>query len=208
MLLSSVNCSLLAQSYYSNSEADKGYWQVYTDYKTGNTVIQFFNSKQQLTYKETLSKKYVKLTKRNVRRFDQLLSRLTDSNLLGSTVKSYDLVADSRTTFRKVFEPKPEEITSSSYHQTSETNVYIVKQGRLRIILKNPFKEHFDVRIIDDQLRTIHYEDIDETGYNRWFDISKLVQGIYKIRINSPRVKLYYNLGVDDYLGYTLEHVK
>jgi hypothetical protein len=207
-LLQAANPSLLAQGHYSKDEPDKGYWQVYTDYKTGNTAIQFFNAAQQLVYKETLSRKYVKLTKRNIRRFDNLLTKLTAGNVLNKSVKTYDLVADSRSTLRDVFRPQAVFAAPTNAHQTSESNVYVVRAaGRLRIILKNPYQEHFDVSIVDDQLRTIHYEGFNESNYGRWFDMSNLEAGAYKVNIASPRMRLNYKLTKDSDRGYVLENL-
>jgi len=209
ILLQAADVPLFAQGHYSKDEPDKGYWQVYTDYKTGNTAIQFFNAAQQLVYKETLSRKYVKLTKRNIRRFDNLLTKLTAGNVLNSTVKTYDLVADSRSTLRDVYRPEAVFAAPTNAHQTSESNVYVVRAaGRLRIILKNPYQEHFDVSIVDDQLRTIHYEGVNGSDYGRWFDMSNLAAGAYKLNIASPRMRLNYKLTIDSSRGYILEHLK
>lgn len=207
ILLQAAQTSLLAQGHYSKDQPDNGYWQVYTDYKTGNTAIQFFNASQQLVYKETLSKKYVKLTKRNIRRFDNLLTKLTSGNVLNSSVKTYDLVADSRSTLTDVFRPEAVLTPPVNAHQTSHTNVYVVRAGRLRVVLKNPYQEHFDVSILDDQLRTIHYEGVNESGYGRWFDMSNLAAGVYKVTISGPRMRLNYNVTIDSYRGYILENL-
>ncbi|WP_439581796.1 hypothetical protein [Dyadobacter bucti] len=207
-LLQAVNLPLSAQGHYAKDEPDKGYWQVYTDYRTGNTAIQFFNAAQQLVYKETLSRKYVKLTKRNIRRFDNLLTKLTAGNVLNTSVKTYDLVADSRTTPRDVFRPEAIFAEPTNAHQTSESNVYVVRAvGRLRIILKNPYQEHFDVSIVDDHLRTIHYEGVRKSDYSRWFDLSNLAAGVYKVNVAGQRIRLNYKLTVDSYLGYILENL-
>jgi hypothetical protein len=207
-LLQAVNLSLRAQGHYSKDEPDQGYWQVYTDYKTGNTAIQFFNAAQQLIYKETLSRKYVKLTKRNIKRFDNLLAKLTAGNVLNTSVKTYDLVADSRSALRGVSRPTATMAAPTNAHQTTESNVYVVRAvGRLRIILKNPYQEHFNVSILDDDRRTIHYERVDEADYSRWFDMSNLSAGVYKVNIASARMQLNYKLTIDNYQGYLLEHL-
>jgi hypothetical protein len=197
---------LLGQSYYSAEEPGKSYWQVHTDYKTRNTVVQFFNARHHVIYEEKLPRKYVSLTKQNIRRFDNLLTKLTDHSLLGSAVKSYDLVADSRTNFREIWNHS-EPVSMPTNHQTPASNVYVVREGKLKIILKNPYRQHFDISILDDQLRTIHYEGFDEAGYDRSFDLSKLAEGKYKVRINSRAMNLYYKLSVDALQGYALEHL-
>ncbi|WP_353721173.1 hypothetical protein [Dyadobacter sp. 676] len=194
-----------AQTY---AEPDKGYWQVHTDPNSRNTVVQFFDSGNHLLYQESMPRKYIKLTKRNVRLFDDLLSKLMARELLSEKVKTFDLVADSRTTYRSMSESESPMSAAGVNVKTAMSNVYVVQSGKMKVILKNPAQESYDVRIIDSELRTIYYEQIKEPSYGRWFDVSKLGQGTYSVHIGSPRKKLHYKLIVDDYLGYRLEDLK
>lgn len=196
-----------AQTYV---ESDKGYWQVHTDPNTRNTIVQFYDGGNQLLYQESMSRKYVKLTKRNIRLFDDLLSKLMAKELLSAKVKTYDLVADSRAGLGSMVRPELEMPVAGSGAsvKTAMSNIYVVKQGKMKVILKNPSQERYDIRIIDPELRTIYQESVDGLSYGRWFDMSKLAQGTYNIHISSPRKKLNYKLTVDDYLGYRLDELK
>ncbi|MHA4741811.1 hypothetical protein [Dyadobacter sp. MSC1_007] len=195
-----------AQTYV---ESDKGYWQVHTDPNSRNTIVQFFDGSNQLLYQETMSKKYIKLNKRNIRQFDELLGKLMARELLSGKVKSYDLVADSRMDFRETTRPDMEAVASSNNSlKTAVSNVYVVRQGKMKVILKDPVDTTYDIRILDDQLRTIYFEKVKTSGYGRWFDMSKLPEGSYSIHINGPRKRLNYKLTVDDYLGYNLEELR
>lgn len=187
-------------------ESDKGYWQVHTDPNSRNTVVQFFDGSNQLLYQESMARKYVKLTKRNVRLFDELLAKLMARELLSEKVKSYDIVADSRTDFPSVSEPEWSAPTVAM--KTAMSNVYVVQKGKMKVILKNPAQESYDIRIVDSDLRTIYHEQVKDPSYGRWFDMSKLGQGTYSVHISSPRKKLNYKLIIDDFLGYRLEDVK
>lgn len=187
-------------------ESDKGYWQVHTDPNSRNTVVQFFDGANNLLYQESMARKYIKLTKRNVRLFDELLAKLMARELLSEKVKSYDIVADSRTDYRSVSEP--EWSAPSVNMKTAMSNVYVVQKGKMKVILKNPAQENYDIRIVDSELRTIYHEQIKDPTYGRWFDMSKLGQGAYSVHISSPRKKLNYKLVIDDYLGYRLEDLK
>lgn len=187
-------------------ESDKGYWQVHTDPNSRNTVVQFFDGDNQLLYQESMARKYVKLTKRNVKLFDDLLAKLMARELLSEKVKSYDIVADSRTDYRSMSEP--EWSAPSVNLKTATSNVYVVQKGKMKVILKNPAQEKYDIRIVDSELRTIYHEQVKEPSYGRWFDVSKLGAGIYSVHIASPRKKLNYKLVVDDFLGYRLEDLK
>ncbi|MGN7887644.1 hypothetical protein [Dyadobacter sp. 22481] len=191
-------------------ESDKGYWQVHTDPNSRNTVVQFFDGDNNLLYQESMARKYVKLTKRNVRLFDNLLAKLMARELLSEKVKAYDIVADSRTDYRGSSEPEclaPGAAPSVNL-KTAMSNVYVVQKGKMKVILKNPAQENYDIRIVDSELRTIYHEQVKDMAYGRWFDMSKLGQGSYSVHINSPRKKLNYKLIIDDYLGYRLEDLK
>ena len=117
-------------------ESDKGYWQVHTDPNSRNTVVQFFDGSNQLLYQESMARKYVKLSKRNVRLFDDLLAKLMARELLSEKVKAYDIVADSRTDYRSASEP--EWAAPSVNVKTAMSNVYVVQKGKMKVILKNP----------------------------------------------------------------------
>lgn len=188
-------------------ESDKGYWQVHTDPNSRNTVVQFFDGDNHLLYQESMARKYVKLSKRNVRLFDDLLAKLMARELLSEKVKAYDIVADSRTDYRGTSEPEWAAAPSVTM-KTAMSNVYVVQNGKMKVILKNPAQESYDIRIVDSELRTIYHEQIKDLTYGRWFDMSKLGQGAYSVHITSPRKKLNYKLVIDDFLGYRLEDLK
>lgn len=196
--------SSAAQAYV---ESDKGYWQVHTDPNSRNTVVQFFDGENHLLYQESMARKYVKLSKRNVRLFDDLLAKLMARELLSEKVKAYDIVADSRTDYRGTSEPEWAAAPSVTM-KTAMSNVYVVQNGKMKVILKNPAQENYDIRIVDSELRTIYHEQIKDPTYGRWFDMSKLSQGAYSVYISSPRKKLNYKLVIDDFLGYRLEDLK
>jgi hypothetical protein len=174
-------------------------------YKTGNTSVHFFDSEHRLMSKEVLSRRCVRLNQRNVRRLDRVLSSLMASALVASTVKSFDLVADSRTTFREVDVLITTATPELTYHHTKTTNVYLSKLGVLRVILKNPSGKRFFVVLLDERDRILHHEAIDESGYNRSFNLSGLAEGTYRISIASPDMKLSYKLRIGGILGYVLE---
>ncbi|MGG7665346.1 hypothetical protein [Dyadobacter sp. BHUBP1] len=187
-------------------ESDKGYWQVHTDPNSRNTIVQFFDGSNQLLYQESMARKYVKLSRRNVRLFDDLLAKLMARELLSEKVKAYNIVADSRTDYRGASEP--EWAAPSVNMKTAMSNVYVVQNGKMKVILKNPAQESYDIRIVDNELRTIYREQVKDPSYGRWFDVSKLAAGTYSVYIASPRKKLNYKLVVDDFLGYRLEDLK
>lgn len=187
----------------SYAQPDKGYWQVHTDPNARNTVVQFYDGGNHLLYQESMARKYVKLTRRNIRLFDDLLGKLMARELLSEKVRAYELVADSRSGFMS--EAASSLPASEVNAATAMSNVYVVQSGRMKVVLKNPTLESYDIRIMDSELRTIYYERTQGPTYGRWFDMSKLGQGTYKVHITSSRKKLNYKLLVDDFVGYRLE---
>lgn len=188
-------------------ESDKGYWQVHTDPNSRSTVVQFFDSVHHLLYQESMPRKYIKLTRRNVKQFDALLAKLMARELLSDKVKTYDLIADSRTEYR-TWDVETTMPASEVNITTAMTNVYVVQGGKMKVILKNPALEYYDIRMIDSDLRTVYFERTNGSEYGRWFDVSKLAEGSYSIHITSPRKKLNYKLLIDGFLGYRLENLK
>lgn len=208
-LLLTLSLPILGQSHYSSEESGKGYWQLHTDFSSKSTIVQFFDADHQPIYQETMPRKYIKLTKKNIRRFDNLLSQLMNKNLLTSMVRSYDLVADNRPDFRDIHKPEANTAGFSESSKTFASNVYVLDKGKLKIILKNPTQDFFTVTIRDSELRTIYYEPINNTSYGRWFDISNLQEGAYNVQINSKNKRLAYKLTVDGYLNsYHLEALR
>ncbi|SFE70325.1 hypothetical protein [Spirosoma endophyticum] len=57
-------------------DSTRGYWRLNTQAATRNTLIQFFGPNHQLLYVENLPEKWVKLSRKNQKQFDQLLAQL------------------------------------------------------------------------------------------------------------------------------------
>jgi hypothetical protein len=208
-LLMMLRMTISAQSHYSSEESGQGYWQLHTDFSSKSTIVQFFDADHQPIYQETMPSKYIKLTKKNIRRFDHLLSQLMNKNLLTSMVRSYDLIADNRPDFRDISRPVTNAASLSESSKTFTSNIYVLNKGKMKIMLKNPTREFFTVTIRDSELRTIYYEPIAYTSYGRWFDVSNLQEGAYTVQINSKIKRLSYKLTVDGYSNsYQLEAIK
>ncbi|GAB3338563.1 hypothetical protein GCM10027299_50770 [Larkinella ripae] len=95
-LLSTGFLRAQTNAYYRADPSDRrAYWEVTTDYKTNGTAIRYFNADRQLLYQETLPKQLVKLTKRNVRRLDEALVKVTQNQPQPSHVRSVSLPANT-----------------------------------------------------------------------------------------------------------------
>ncbi|GAB3899104.1 hypothetical protein GCM10028803_19640 [Larkinella knui] len=202
--------------YRAETNPGKGYWKIQTDYATRNTVIRFFNARHEAVYQETLRGKYVKLTKRNVRLFDEMLNRVVNSELLASQVKAYDLVAttDGRytgtaTSTSYVPEEVPAVFTPIENREFL-ANPFVNELGRLRINFANPDQKKVLIEITDDVSQTVYYTEWTHVaGYSRYFDTRHLISGKYRLLLKSPDKTLAYWLTINKpYHEYELKAAK
>ncbi|WP_460674077.1 hypothetical protein [Larkinella ripae] len=198
-----VSALATAQPHYrSVHEPGKSYWKIQTDYATRNTVIRFYNAQNEAIYQETLLGKYVKLNRRNIRLFDEMLSRVVNSQLLASQVKSYDLMASNVAGFvhYKAVNHLEEESTlvSISENRSFVANTLVNEAGKLRVNFSNPNQKKVLIELTDETARTVYYNESSHlAGYNRYFNITHLLSGKYRLQVNSPEQKLAYWLTVD-----------
>jgi hypothetical protein len=197
--------SLLATAqpdYRSEKEPGKGYWKIQTDYDTRSTVIRFFNARNEPIYQETLLGKYVKLTKRNIRLFDETLDRVVNSQLLASQVKSHDLMASSDVRFASTVKNyAPEETSSEMKPEESKTfmvHTLVNPIGKLRVNFVNPNQKLVGIELTDESARTIYYNELNHlAAYNRNFDISHMMTGSYRLQVKGAGQTNEYLLTID-----------
>lgn len=203
-LLLFTSLSVRAQSeYYSGNHLDKGFWKIQTDYTTRNTVIRFFNARNEPIYQETLHGKYVKLTKKNIRLFDQMLDRVVNNQLLVSQVKSYDLLASSDLRFISTAKNHvPEDVSSVSLPEAQKTfqaNPLINSLGKLRVNFINPDQKRINIELTDEDIRTVFYNEYSQVaGYNRYFDVSHMRSGRYRLQLKGAGQTYAYWLTIDN----------
>lgn len=68
----------------ASTDSTQCYWRLYTDYATRMTRVSFYTSRHELLYQEKIKDRYIKLSKRTIRQFDDLLTRLVNRNLVGN----------------------------------------------------------------------------------------------------------------------------
>lgn len=203
--------------YHSGADQSKGYWKIQTDYATRNTVIRFFNARNEPIYQETLMGKYVKLTKRNMRLFDEMLNRMVNSELLASQVKSYDLVASNDFSYssasssnRYAPEEKPSEEFVPIENRLFMANPWVTNTAKLRVNFANPEQKKVLIELTDEESQTVYYNESSHlAGYNRYFDIRHLTSGKYRLKLKSPDQTLNYLVTINKpYHDYTLKAIK
>jgi hypothetical protein len=141
LLLFSTIVGRAQPDYRSESDAEKGYWKIQTDYGTRNTVIRFFNARHETMYQETLRGQYVKLTKRNIRLFDEMLDRVVNNHLLAWQVRSSELLVSNESVLSKTSQVYAYEETPSvvpEFNAKFLVNPMVNSYGKLRINYVNP----------------------------------------------------------------------
>jgi hypothetical protein len=202
--------------YQPGPNSGKGYWKIQTDYATRNTVIRFFNANNDPVYQETLKGKYVKLTKRNMRLFDEMLNRVVNNELLASQVKAYDLVASNGNDFNYSSASTsyvPDEIPTVFTMGNTKgflANPLITNAGKLRVNFANPDQKKVLVELTDEMSQTVYYTEWTHlAGYNRYFDTRHLGSGKYRLLLKSPDRTLTYWVTINKpYHQYELKAAK
>lgn len=180
----------------------KGYWKVQTDYASRSTVVRFFNDRNEPIYQETLPGKYVKLTKRNIRLFDEMLDRVVNSQLLASQVRSSELLASNDVRFtRTTPRYELEETSSLLVSETNKSflvNPWVNSLGKLRVHFANPEQKLVSIELTDETARTVYYTELSRlSGYNRYLDVTQMLSGKYRLQVKKAGDKKVYWLTID-----------
>ncbi|MFC5407914.1 hypothetical protein ACFPMF_01240 [Larkinella bovis] len=193
--------------YYTKTDSSQAYWKVQTDFTSQQTVIRFFNRHREPIYQETLAGRYVKLTDRNIRLFDEMLHRLLTNQLLSAEVRSHDLLASgSVLPYYVASAPLSTPVTpvATSYIRTStkesfETNplrsdVGISNTGKLRLLVMNLLEKPVLVTLIDDAGRHIFKEKETQLSYNRTLNLTQLPAGKFRLDISGSQRDYAYRV--------------
>ncbi|WP_338869285.1 hypothetical protein WBJ53_19735 [Spirosoma sp. SC4-14] len=191
------------------STADSGrpdstgaYWKLRTDYKTRLTSVQFFTAQHQLIYEEKLPGRYVRLTRRNVRLFDELLDALANRRLLDTRIESRSLMASNTMGFKQ---SSIREETSTSLENAPHNpdklvftaNSAVTDLGKMVIYCTNPTRVPLYVSLTDDmQLMDYYHERSKDMDYTRYFDINQLPIGSYRLQIKHPKQTVNFILTI------------
>ncbi|MFD1143271.1 hypothetical protein ACFQ4C_19240 [Larkinella insperata] len=184
------------------TKAAKGYWKIQTDYASRSTVVRFFNDRNEPVYQETLPGKYVKLTKRNIRLFDEMLDRVVNSQLLASQVRSSELLASNDVRFTRTT-PRYELEETSSMRLSEANKTFLVKPwinslGKLRVHFANPEQKLVSIELTDETARTVYFNDLSRLeGYNRYLDVTQMLSGKYRLQVKKAGEKMVYWLTID-----------
>lgn len=207
MLSAALPCQAQTNSDYFTvdsvrNDSTGAYWKLRTDYQTRSTSIRFFNAQHQLLYEEKLPGRYVKLTKRTTRLLNELLTGLTNRNLLDTHVDSYDLLASNqpqhRHTINRTGHDKPNEPTSNSLNGSSfSANSIVTDQGKMVVYCTNPDNTPIYVSLTDQDQKIDYYKErVKAIDYTRYFDVNQLPVGSYRLQIKHQKQIVSFALAV------------
>lgn len=191
-------------------DSAKGYWRLYTDYKSGLTRVSFYTPKHELLYEEHMKDRYIKLTKRTIAQFNDVLTRLVEGHLLADRVKSYNLrVSINGTVPGRFSSPRADEPPIASDQMASDqlwVNVLPIQGKKLRLWYKNPTQQPLLISIKDEVSQNM-YRAVSLTRTNsELFNLSHLPTGRYRLSIASRLNTVEYNLVIaeeDELIEFT-----
>ncbi len=189
--------------YYQRTRSDssQGYWKLYTDYNTRATRISFYSGQDVLLYQEKIRDRYIKLSKRTLRQFDNLLSRLVDRNLVSSRVKSYDILNSNQWTARPPRSPSPlnEEavLPEPVATRAPSINLEVVSSSQVKLSYVNPTRERLLVTLANDNFEFFYKRYSTLKEYAGLLNVGHLPSGTYRLDIDGEKKTVTYQLTVD-----------
>lgn len=168
-----------------------GYWRLHTEAGSRTTVVRFYRADNQLLYEESMGNRYVRLTKRNVARLDNMLNRLVSGTLIASSVKAQpmnEVSAESaiRTradATRQVATVSP---TNKKGYAIDATGYYQARFNRLFLTVVNPDRHRMDIMLLDEQKHLhLFWETDNGPEYMRRLSLTELPAGHYTLVIKT-----------------------
>lgn len=188
--------SALAQpdAYYQS----KGHWQLHTDAASHTTVVAFYDNRNRLVYQETLPGQHIRLSRKNIRRLDEIGARLTANQLVASAVQSDELLPAAA--------PSSSE-SAADWSRLSASNVDTAFGGfRTKVIPAVP--DHMTVFYVQTDNAPVSIQLVHRTGqpvyqevnrdakYKRSFDLEQLEPGVYELILSTAQYRYSYRVQV------------
>lgn len=198
-----IESTVVGQSnqYYQHphSDSSQGYWKVYTDYATRMTRVSFYSSQDELIYEEKIKDRYIKLTKRTIRQFDNLLIRLVAHNLIVGQVKSYDLLASNQWTAipQRDESRLDEEIITPATSKAAAVNLEIVSSSQVKLSFLNPASERLLITLANESYQFFYKKHSTLKEYAGLVNISHLPTGTYRLEVDGEKKTVQYQLIID-----------
>lgn len=180
-------------------DSTRGYWRLNTQAATRNTLIQFFGPNHQLLYVENLPEKWVKLSRKNQKQFDQLLAQLLTNQLVTSRIKTEilpptpELPAPPRVS-ASANSPQNLPSTAASYR----VHAYVNPAGKLYLIVDNPDHLRYKIWVADQKDRTLYEEFTNHDQYRRRLDLSALPTDLHQVTVQIDNKPFIYKIRRQD----------
>ncbi|GAB4038381.1 hypothetical protein [Spirosoma jeollabukense] len=176
-------------------DSTRGYWRLNTQAATRSTLVQFFGPNHQLLYVENLPEKWVKLSRKNQKQFDQLLAQLLANQLVMSRIKTETLPPTPELpapTHVSVNASSPQNLPSTvaSYR----VHAYVNPAGKLYLIVDNPDHLRYKIWVADQKDRTLYEEFTNHDQYRRRLDLSALPTDSYQVTVQIDNKPFTYKI--------------
>ncbi|QIP17071.1 hypothetical protein G8759_32760 [Spirosoma aureum] len=189
--------------YYQRTRSDssQGYWKLYTDYNTRSTRVSFYSGHDVLLYQEKIKDRYIKLSKRTIRQFDNLLSRLVDRNLVSSRVKSYDILNSNQ--WNAIPQRIPSSFTEEAILPVPATsmmttiNLEVVSGSQVKLSYINPASERLLITLANDSFQFFYKKQSKIKEYAGLLNVSHLPTGMYRLEVDGEKKIAQYQLIID-----------
>ncbi len=143
---------------------DRGYWRLNTLASTHTTQVQFFGPTHQLLYEERMPGRWVNLTRKNQKQFDQLLDQLVSNQLLTTRIKTAPLPESAD----ELIPADPAQVaTAQSIRATTNS------RGELFLAIDNPAYAAINVSVMDRN-QAVYEESVSTRQYRRKLDVSAI----------------------------------
>ena len=184
-------------------DSGKGYWWLRTVASTRYTTVRFYDAGSQLIYEETLPDRYVRLTKYNVARLDNILDQLVCGRLVASVVK-VQLMSDTPSEAELAIHTEiarlaavPTETNKKGY-AISVRSLYQPRFRRVLLVLTNPDRHRFTIVLRDEQKKQdVFWIPDNAKEYRHKLNVSELPLGRYTLLVKSVDNTFYYTYPFD-----------
>ncbi|GAA4413842.1 hypothetical protein GCM10023187_42600 [Nibrella viscosa] len=178
-------------NYLDPTQPNRGYWKLYTDHATRNTIIRLYNSGNELVYEEIMPGQYIKLTERTVSRINETLELVAANKLILSKVKVYDLTDGYQAPEPVTEKPEGSPTTASATVHTDyamvQVNANILKKtNSLLVQCDNPEKRRLKISLRNSNGQVVFTHSMNSEKYAQQFDLTGLQPGTYRLSVDSP----------------------
>ncbi|MVM38998.1 hypothetical protein GO730_18020 [Spirosoma sp. HMF3257] len=187
-------------------DSAKGYWRLYTDYNSGLTRVSFYTTNHELLYQEKMKDRYIKLTKRTVAQFNDLLMKLVDGHLVADRVRSYDLLVSTHgiNPPRFSLSQAVEQPTESPQTPSDQllVNLLPIQDKKVKLWYRNLTQQPLLISIKDEFSQNMYRTVSLAKTNSELFNLSQLPPGHYRFLIESGLNIVHYSLIIPEEDGF------